>query len=119
MNSFLLDYYLKSISSSFSGGYYAYNKQYIEQLPICIPDFSNRADASMYERVVTLVESILRLHSSLATINNPTEKQIIQRQIETTDKQIDALVYNLYGLTEDEIRIVGENWLINRSVHPH
>jgi hypothetical protein len=30
----------------------------------------------------------------------------LQRQIAATDKQIDALVYELYGLTEDEIRIV-------------
>ena len=30
----------------------------------------------------------------------------LQRQIEATDKQIDQLVYQLYGLTEDEIRIV-------------
>jgi len=29
-----------------------------------------------------------------------------QRQIEATDRQIDALVYELYELTEDEIRIV-------------
>jgi len=33
-------------------------------------------------------------------------KNLIERQIEATDKQIDALVYELYGLTEDEIRIV-------------
>ena len=30
----------------------------------------------------------------------------LQRQIEATDGQIDALVYELYGLTEDEIKIV-------------
>jgi len=29
-----------------------------------------------------------------------------QRQIEATDRQIDALVYELYGLTEEEIEIV-------------
>ena len=34
LNSNLLDYFLKSFSSPFSGGYYAYNRQYIEQLPI-------------------------------------------------------------------------------------
>jgi hypothetical protein len=28
---------------------------------------------------------------------------VIQRQIEATDKQIDTLVYELYGLTEEEI----------------
>lgn len=30
----------------------------------------------------------------------------MQRQIDATDKQIDALVYELYGLSEDEKRIV-------------
>ena len=34
------------------------------------------------------------------------EKNLIERQIEATDKQIDTLVYELNGLTEDEIRIV-------------
>ena len=34
LNSRVLDFYLKLISSSFRGGYYAYNRQYIEQLPI-------------------------------------------------------------------------------------
>jgi hypothetical protein len=31
---------------------------------------------------------------------------MISQQIESTDRQIDRLVYELYGLTEDEIRIV-------------
>ena len=35
----------------------------------------------------------------------PNEKAMLQRQIDTTDAQIDALVYELYGLTEEEIRI--------------
>jgi hypothetical protein len=36
----------------------------------------------------------------------PHDKELIERQISATDKQIDALVYELYGLTESEIRIV-------------
>ncbi|NLX52556.1 MAG: hypothetical protein GXY72_10720, partial [Deltaproteobacteria bacterium] len=34
------------------------------------------------------------------------EQTLIQRRIDATDKQIDKLVYDLYGLTEDEIKIV-------------
>jgi hypothetical protein len=34
------------------------------------------------------------------------ERTILERQIEATDRQIDKLVYELYGLTEDEIAIV-------------
>jgi len=32
----------------------------------------------------------------------------MQRQMNATDRQIDELVYELYGLTDDEIRIVEE-----------
>ena len=36
------------------------------------------------------------------------DKTVIQQQIDTADRQIDALVYELYGLTDDEIRVVEE-----------
>ena len=36
------------------------------------------------------------------------DKTGIQRQIDATDRLIDQLVYELYGLTDDEIRIVEE-----------
>ena len=36
------------------------------------------------------------------------EKTVFQREIETMDRQIDLLVYELYGLTEEEIKIVEE-----------
>jgi len=36
----------------------------------------------------------------------PPEKITLERQIAATDQQIDRLVYDLYGLTEDEIKIV-------------
>jgi len=34
------------------------------------------------------------------------DKEFYQRQIEATDRQIDALVYELYGLTEEEVGVV-------------
>ncbi len=35
-------------------------------------------------------------------------RHLLQRQIEATDRQIDALVYELCGLTEEEIKIAEE-----------
>lgn len=35
--------------------------------------------------------------------------------IEKTGKQIDALIYELYGLTEEEIKIVESRELIKRA----
>jgi hypothetical protein len=56
--------------------------------------------------MVKLVEQMLSLHKQLAGAKTPDEKTRIQRQIDATDHQIDHLVYELYGLTEKEIRIV-------------
>jgi hypothetical protein len=44
---------------------------------------------------------------SLPMVEAPLDQKSIQRQVAATEKTIDALVYELYGLTEDEIRIVG------------
>jgi len=50
--------------------------------------------------------AVLRSALESAKVETPHEQESIQRQIAATDKSIDALVYELYGLTEDEIRIV-------------
>jgi hypothetical protein len=34
------------------------------------------------------------------------QRTVLERQIEATDRQIDKLVYELYGLTEEEIAVV-------------
>ncbi len=50
-----------------------------------------------------MVETMLKLHKEAKT---PHEQESTQRQIAATDKAIDALAYESYGLTEEEIRIV-------------
>ena len=47
-----------------------------------------------------------RAHKDLPKAKTPHEQESIQRQLAATDRQIDMLVYELYGLTDDEIRIV-------------
>ena len=53
-----------------------------------------------------LVETMLKLHKDLPKAKTPHEQESLQRQVAAADKQIDALVYELYGLREEEIRIV-------------
>ncbi len=106
LNSSSLDFYLKQITTPFRGGYYAYSRQYIEQLPIRIIDFDDPKDVARHEKMVVLVECMLDLHKKLAAAEIPDDKELYERQIESTDHQIDALVYELYGLTEKEIAIV-------------
>jgi hypothetical protein len=56
--------------------------------------------------MANLVEKMLDLHRQLAAATIPQAKTMLRRQIEATDRQIDRLVYALYGLVEDEIRLV-------------
>lgn len=106
LNSNLLDAFLKSFSTPFSGGYFAYNRQYIEQLPIRVINFSNSTDKARHDRMVNLVEQMLSLHKQSAKAKTPDEKIRIQRQIDSTNNQIDRLVYELYGLTGGDIKII-------------
>ena len=79
---------------------------YLGKIPIRTINFSNPEDVARHDRMVSLVDQMLSLRKQLKEARTPHEQTGLQRQIEATDGQIDALVYELYGLTEDEIRIV-------------
>ena len=64
------------------------------------------ADKQGHDRLVEMVGSMLKLHKDVAIAKTEQDKIVIQRQIDATDGQIDTLVYQLYQLTEEEIRIV-------------
>jgi len=54
--------------------------------------------------MISLVNRMLSLYKQ--TARTPQEKESLQQEIEATDRRIDQLVYELYGLTEKEIKIV-------------
>ena len=63
---------------------------------------NHAVEKSAHDKIVSLVESMLGLHKSLASVHSLLEKEW---QIKSTDMGIDKFVYELYGLTE-EIRVV-------------
>jgi hypothetical protein len=52
------------------------------------------------------VHRALKLHKDLPKARTAPDKTAIERQTAATDKQIDQLAYELYGLTEEEIHVV-------------
>jgi len=85
-----------------------YPISFLARLPIRTIDFEDPHEVALYHKLVALVERMLDLHKKLHAATIPAEKKLYQRQIEATDQEIDALVYELYGLTEEEIAIVEE-----------
>ena len=106
LNSKLLYWILRGISNIFRGGWITCTKQYFGELPIRLIDPANKSDVAAHDRIVTLVEKMLDLHKQRAAAKTPHEQTALDRQISATDTQIDRLVYDLYGLTEDEIVLV-------------
>lgn len=90
------------------GGYYSFESRFISKLPIRTINFSDPADKARHDRMVELVERMLSLHKRLADARMPLDKTMLQQQIDVTDRQIDRLIYELYGLTEDEKQMVEE-----------
>ena len=109
LNSKALDFVIHSISSTKQGGYFEYKPMYVNQLPIHTIDFSNPRDKVRHDRMVKLVERMLDLNKKLQKAKTEHDKTVLKRQIDSTDAQIDNLVYELYGLTKKEIAIVEES----------
>jgi hypothetical protein len=90
LNSSLLDWFLKRVSTTFHGGYYAANKQFIERLPIPTSDEKQR------QVVETLVDHLLWLHrqpSVNQSDRNHPQDPLIASYFEQT---VNALVYELF-----------------------
>lgn len=82
---------------------------YLKALPIALPDFSRPADKARHDKLVALVDKMIGLMPKLRAATAEAEKAVLQNAVTATDRQIDALVYELYGLTEDEIKLVEGN----------
>lgn len=106
LNSKVLDFVMHQISSTKQGGYFEYKPMYLSALPIREINFDNPADVVLHDNMVALVETMLDWHKQLPGLSG-IQREMVEAQIETADREIDALVYRLYGLTDDEIGIVG------------
>jgi adenine-specific DNA-methyltransferase len=61
-----------------------------DRIPIRLIDLSKPSEKKIYERLIELVE----------------KRSSLQARIESTDEEIDQLVFRLYGLTDKETRLI-------------
>ena len=108
LNSTLMSVYLQREVTSYKRLFPQINQSHILALPIRRIDFDNPGDKKRHDALVALVDRMLELNKRLAPIRHTysNERDELLRQIERTDKEIDNLVYDLYGLTEEERKIV-------------
>jgi hypothetical protein len=110
LNSKLMSYYFRERfeEAHLRGGYLQFKKIYTSQIPIITLDLNIAKDKMSHDNFVSLVDKMLQLKLKENTEQKPQTKTILQRQIIGLDQQINHTVYLLYGLTEEEIKIVEE-----------
>ena len=111
LNSRFGELYFKSVCAGLEGKaetYLRFFGQYLEGFPLPTLTETDSADKARHDKMVALVERMLELHKRRQAAGSDHERELLQRQINATDRDMDALVYELYGLTDEEIRIVEE-----------
>ena len=103
LSSKTLQFIFKFLGSPLQGKFYNLNKTFVEILPIYL------ASPEVQRPFIELADQMLQLHKDNKIARTPQEKKYIERQINATDKQIDKLVYELYNLTDEEIRIIEDS----------
>lgn len=107
LNSKLLWFFLKSTGYVLRGGYYTFKTEYLKPFPIRTINFDDPADKKLHEEMTTLVEDRLGYHKEMQKQwLDSIEQRSIEQDIADNDRRIDALVYQLYGLSDEEIRVV-------------
>jgi len=106
LNSRLMEFLFNNFIQISGSGQRMHSWKELRNLPVYTIDFDNPDDKIRHNRMVTLVTEMLRLHEHLSLAKTDQESRLITREIESTAKQIDSLVYGLYSLTADEIELI-------------
>ena len=102
LNSKLLTFYLQQKLITNAQGFPQILMGQLNQLPIKLSDNSD-------EKMISLVNQMLEAKKQLQQTKTDGDKNYLNRKCERLDKEIDQLVYKLYDLTEEEIKIVEES----------
>ncbi len=111
-NSKLLSILYKNLFSGMhmGGGYLRFRTSFLNKLPIKKINSQNPSEKQSHDLIVTLVDQMLDAKKKLHEFKTEKDKTYYERKCESLDRQIDSEVYKLYGLTDEEIKIVeGKN----------
>jgi type I restriction-modification system DNA methylase subunit len=108
LNSKLIEFYFSLVSAKFRGGYFRFIPVYVNQIPIRTIDFNNPKEKAMHNKMVEFVEKMLELNNKKSTLPPSSKREKIEREIKIIDEKIDELVYELYGITDEERKIIEE-----------
>ena len=106
MNSSLLWYFLINISAGRNGGYIEAKPMYVVKMPVKVIESKNEDDNIIKAEIIHNVEVLLQLNKEKQTATLQTQVDQLQSRIDFHEDKINRVVYQLYDLTEDEIKVI-------------
>lgn len=106
LNSAIAKFQLQNICDKVQGGFYRLKIIYIKQLSIKKIDEKNKTEKSLHDEIVKLVETMLQLQQQKQSSSLPNQLQQIEQRIAYTDDKINEKVYELYGLSAEEVGVI-------------
>jgi type I restriction-modification system DNA methylase subunit len=106
LNSSITNFLFKKLLPRLRGDFFEPSYIYLKDFPIPLFDLADSAEKARHEHIVQLVERMLAAKKELSGAKTEAETTRLERECETLDRQIDQAVYELYGLTEEEIKVV-------------
>ena len=100
LNSYVTWYFLQKTGTSLRGGYFRFKTKYLEPFPL------PKLDDETAQKLASLAEQMMLAKTQLANAMSDSDKRMLEQKIDLIDRQINNSVYKLYGLTDDEIRVV-------------
>jgi hypothetical protein len=107
MNSSLIDFFYTFMNPEKGEALAEVKKEHVENLPIRTINFDKSIENKLHIDLAALVEIMLDLNKELQRAKG-TERVRLEKLVEKTDREIDDLVYRLYGITDEERRIIEE-----------
>lgn len=96
LNHWLMELLVKSKASTFRGDYYSHGKQFIAMLPIYKINFENPDEVAKHQRIVELVQAIMRLKQQQAVVPNAVQRNVIERSIKAVCHDLNSTIDALY-----------------------
>ncbi|MCX6558054.1 MAG: Eco57I restriction-modification methylase domain-containing protein [Candidatus Aminicenantes bacterium] len=108
LNSSLIRFFIHSVCTDLQGSSFNFSAIFVDRSPIRTINFSSKEDKKTHDCMIEIVETMLDLQKKYHDSRLESERSIYKKQIAILDQKIDCLVYELYGITEAEIKIVEE-----------
>ena len=106
LNSSLLNWYLKQISTQMRGGWYSFESKYIKNLPIKLIDIKNPEHIDNRNEIEKIVSILIKLYNEILVSNLESTRQQLKNKIDYYENCLNEIVYHLYGLSKEEIKLI-------------